>query len=307
MLSQGFVNDGRHTSLTQAGLAHESLSFAVRSGEGIAGSAALLLFISTFLNWFGTKTVQEPNDLLIYLSLFGPHALNAWQALDFVPLVVLITTTTAVMGFVMRFGGAPRRVLAQTDAAAAILGFVSACLIADQIINPPVIREVAGVARLEGTASTPIYLSLALAAAVVLGALIALRELGFPRARLLSVEPGPLSTTRSQTPRECWHSTLGLSPSRVCGRLVAGTEVTATDERKHPLSKCGRCRFAPEATSPAGSPRDDSQVVISAVGRESVAARCNPLEADAVAWTQREARVDGIVLSPAQAAGPNLT
>src|SRR6202040_122406 len=47
-----------------------------------------------------------------------------------------------------------------------------------------------------------------------------------------------------------------------------------------------------EAASPAGSLRDASQAVISAVGREAVAARCNPLEADAVACTQREARVD---------------
>ena len=162
----------------------------IRSGEGIAGIAALLLFISTFLNWFGTKTVQEPNNLLIYLNLVGPRALNAWQALEFVPLVIVITTTTALMAFVMRFGGAPRRVLAQTDASVALLGFVSVCLIVDQIVNPPVIREVAGEARLEGTASIPIYLSVALAAAVALGAVIALRELGFPRARLRSAEPG---------------------------------------------------------------------------------------------------------------------
>ncbi len=161
----------------------------IRSGEGIAGSAALLLFISTYLNWFGTKAVQEPNNMLIYLDLFGPHALNAWQALDFVPLVIVITTTTALMAFVMRFGGAPRRVLALTAASVALLGFVSVGLIVDQIINPPVIGEVAGVARLEGTASIPIYLSLALAAAVALGAVIALRELGFPRATS-SAEPG---------------------------------------------------------------------------------------------------------------------
>ncbi len=161
----------------------------IRSGEGIAGSAGVLLFASMFLDWFGTKNVVEPNSLLIYLNVVGPHALNAWQALDFVPLVIMITTTTALMAYVMRFGGAPRRVLALTDASVALLGLVSVCLIVDQIINPPVIREVAGLARLEGTASIPIYLSLALAAAVALGALIALREMGFLHARLPSVEP----------------------------------------------------------------------------------------------------------------------
>ncbi len=161
----------------------------MRSGEGIAGSAALLLFISTYLNWFGTKTVQEGN-LLSYLNLFGPRALNAWQALDFVPLVILITTTTALMAFVMRFGGAPRRILALTDASVALLGFVSAGLIVDQIVNPPVIRQVAGEVRLEATILFPIYLSLALAAAVALGALIALREPGFPGAGFRVAEPG---------------------------------------------------------------------------------------------------------------------
>jgi hypothetical protein len=134
-----------------------------------------------FMDWFGTKTIQEGN-LLSYLNLFGPKALNAWQALDFVPLVIEITTTTALMAFAMRFGGAPRRVLALTDASVALLGFFSIGLIVDQIVNPPVILDFAGMARLEATVLFPIYLSLAFAAVVALGALIALRELGFPRA-----------------------------------------------------------------------------------------------------------------------------
>ncbi len=162
---------------------------AIRSGEGIAASAAVLLFASMFLDWFGTKNVVEENNLLIYLNLVGPHALNAWQALDFLPLVIEITTTTALMALAMRFGGAPQRVVALTDASVALLGFVSIGLIVDQIVNPPVIREVAGLARLEGTAMFPIYLSLAFAAAVALGAPIALRERGLLRAGHRAVEP----------------------------------------------------------------------------------------------------------------------
>src|SRR5689334_14285139 len=135
---------------------------AIRSGEGIAGVAAILLFISTFLTWFGTKAVSEPNNLLILEIPIGPRSLSAWQALDFVPLVILITTTTALMAFAMRLGGAPRTVLTLTDASVALLGFVSAGLIVDQILNPPVIRQLE-YSRLEGTILFPTYLSLGLA------------------------------------------------------------------------------------------------------------------------------------------------
>ncbi len=86
-------------------------------------------------------------------------------------------------------------------------------------------------------------------------------------------------------------------PGRLRNRVVASASIarltlslrTTSASTRAPV---GDARFAPEATSPAGSLRDASQAVISAVGREPVATRCNPLEADAVACTHREARVD---------------
>jgi len=148
----------------------------LRGGEGIAGGAAILLFISMFLDWFGKEVVYE-TGLLNRIVPGGPKTMNAWQALDFVPLVLLITIATALMATAMRLGDVPPRVLALTNAVVACLGLLATGSIAKQITDPPVLERLAG-ARIEGAALFPIYLALLLAAVVALGGLMAVREAG---------------------------------------------------------------------------------------------------------------------------------
>lgn len=108
----------------------------LRGGEGIAGGAAILLLISMFPDWFEKEVVYE-TGLLFLIAPVGPQTLNVWQALDFVPLVLLITIVTALMATTMRLGDVPPRVLAFTNSAVACLGLLATALIAKQLTDPP--------------------------------------------------------------------------------------------------------------------------------------------------------------------------
>jgi hypothetical protein len=150
----------------------------LRSGEAIAGIAGILLFALTFFDWFGTRTVYETN-LLPAVSSLGPSQFNAWQALDLVPVFLMVTTATSSIAASLRFSDGSRRVLVGVDALVAILGLASVALITVQIIDPPVFAHFAG-ARFEGVARYPAYLALLAAAVVALGGLLALREAEAP-------------------------------------------------------------------------------------------------------------------------------
>lgn len=148
----------------------------LRSGEGLAGVAAIVLFPLTFLYWFGTKTVYETN-LLYAISDLGPSQRSCWEALNFIPLFLTVTTIGALTAVALRVFGGPGRLLLAADALVAMLGAVSAMLIFGRIINPPVFDHVAG-ARFEGAVRYPAYLALISAAVVASGGLVALRERG---------------------------------------------------------------------------------------------------------------------------------
>jgi NADPH:quinone reductase-like Zn-dependent oxidoreductase len=78
--------------------------------------------------------------LLIAVSSLGPTRFNAWQALDLVPVLLMVTV---------------------------------------QIVDPPAFAHIAGVS-FEGAVRYPAYLALIAAAVVGLGGLLALREAETP-------------------------------------------------------------------------------------------------------------------------------
>lgn len=99
------------------------------TGEKIAGVAAILLFISMFLAWFGFET--PGNELGISASF----TINAWESFDFIDLVLLVTVIVTL--------GA---VLAQASDSdidfpllpvVAVLGGLSTLLVLYRIIDPP--------------------------------------------------------------------------------------------------------------------------------------------------------------------------
>src|SRR3954462_11056125 len=96
----------------------------LRAGEGIAGSAGILLFVLMFFDWFGTRTVYETN-LLPAVSYFGPSQFTAYQALDLVSVFLMVTSATSLIALTLRLSDEPRRVLVGIGVLTAILGLAS--------------------------------------------------------------------------------------------------------------------------------------------------------------------------------------
>jgi hypothetical protein len=66
----------------------------LNNGERIAGISAILLFAFMCLHWFGTKDSGE-------LRLFSVDR-NAWEALDYIPIALLITIVVTLAAVVLR-------------------------------------------------------------------------------------------------------------------------------------------------------------------------------------------------------------
>jgi len=137
-------------------------------GERIAGVSAILLFAFMFLDWFGMESVEDSFDLFSVSR-------SAWEALDFIPFVLLIAITVTLyetgVRVVLRFA-------APTNVVVAILGVISAALILYRIVFPPDFGSLRGVVTITyvGTAKLPIFLALAAAIGIAYGGLRAMRE-----------------------------------------------------------------------------------------------------------------------------------
>ena len=138
-------------------------------GERIAGVSAILLFALMFLDWFGTKSSEDS------FGLFNVSR-SAWEALDFIPIVLLIAITVTLyetgVRVVLSFA-------APTNAVVAILGLISATLILYRIVFPPNFgseESFWGAVTYEGTLQEPIFLALAAAIGIAYGGLRAMRE-----------------------------------------------------------------------------------------------------------------------------------
>src|SRR5712691_1934091 len=68
----------------------------LRQGEKIAGVSAILLFIFMFFDWFGVKV--SGGGTSITLSGGG----NAWDTLDFIPIVLMIAIIAVLAMVVTR-------------------------------------------------------------------------------------------------------------------------------------------------------------------------------------------------------------
>jgi len=140
------------------------------NGEQIATVSAILLFIFMFLDWFGLKDAGE-------LQLFSVGH-NAWEALDYIS-VVLGITIFIVLGIVALEFTAVYRPPVYAYVLVAVLGTLSIMLIVYRIVDPPnfgSFREVWGIITIEGTVQFPIFLGLAAAVGIAVGGFLALWE-----------------------------------------------------------------------------------------------------------------------------------
>jgi hypothetical protein len=141
------------------------------NGEKIAGASAILLFALMFFHWFGSKDSGELRRFSVGRS--------AWEALDYIPIVLVITivVTLAVSALrLMKAARGPRRL---ANVVVANLGVVSVLLILIRIIDPPnfgSVREVWGNVTIEGTLRFPIFFALLAAAGIAFGGCLSIRE-----------------------------------------------------------------------------------------------------------------------------------
>jgi len=139
----------------------------LRSGEAIALVAAALLFVLTFLDWFGTSLEKAPQTL----QLIGPFGTggNAWQTLEVIPLFLMLAIVVAVGAALLRVTGSDWKPAIPPAGAVCVLGLLAALLILIRMISPPGAGpEVEGFAY-ETTLKLPIFLALAAALGIAYG------------------------------------------------------------------------------------------------------------------------------------------
>lgn len=144
-------------------------------GERIAVISAIFLFVFMFFHWLGVKAVNTSN-LLFAIEAGGPGK-SAWEALDYIPTVLLVTilATLAVAG--LRVTNTLRKDAVPVNAVVAILGLASVLLILYRIFDPPVFY-VEPTITFEGAVQFPIYLALLAAIGIAYDGFRALREEG---------------------------------------------------------------------------------------------------------------------------------
>jgi hypothetical protein len=100
-------------------------------GEKIAGVSAISLLILMSYDWFGTKSSP-----VAALQLFSVGH-SAWDALDYIPIVLLVTIVAAVATAALRLMTDAHRLPVPANPVVAILGIVSTLLILFRVLNPP--------------------------------------------------------------------------------------------------------------------------------------------------------------------------
>jgi hypothetical protein len=136
------------------------------TGEKIAGVAAILLFVFMFFDWF---TVSASNGF-VSVSVGG----SAWDALEVIPIILLIAILAAVGVAVVRLTEADLEPTISMNAVVAILGIISVLLILYRIINPPD----SGFSGVTVDPAVGIFLGLISAAGIAYGGYRAMQEEG---------------------------------------------------------------------------------------------------------------------------------
>lgn len=140
--------------------------YGVSKGGWIACISAILLFAFMFLTWFDVKATNTSN-LLFAIQSVEPGR-NAWEALDFVPVVLAITILAALAVGTLRLVGSFEGPFAPADLIIVLLGLVSVLLILIRIVDPPIFQMERTVTY-EGTVQPPVFLALGAAAGIAYG------------------------------------------------------------------------------------------------------------------------------------------
>jgi hypothetical protein len=145
-------------------------------GEKIASVSAIVLFILMFFDWFSAE-----------LSLGARSAsegVNAWDALDWIPVVLVVTILAALLVAALRLADSRYEPPVSANAIVSILGGLSFVLILYRIIDPPGASGSAPGFSFDVSPELWIFVSLVAAAGIAYGAYRAMGEEGATFAEL---------------------------------------------------------------------------------------------------------------------------
>jgi hypothetical protein len=145
----------------------------LNTGEKIAGVSAVLLFIFMFFDWFGVE-VSGASGLSGSVPGAGG---SAWDALDFIPIVLVITIVIALVNVFLRLSDSDYEPPVSMNVAVAVLGGISVLLILFRIISPPNFGTFGGVS-VDGTVEFGIFLGLLAAIGIAFGGYKGMQEEG---------------------------------------------------------------------------------------------------------------------------------
>jgi hypothetical protein len=145
----------------------------LNTGEKIAGVSAVLLFIVMFFDWFGVE-VSDSNGFSGSVPGAGG---SAWDALDFIPIVLVIAIVAALVNVFLRLSDSDYEPPISMNVAVAVLGGLSTLLILFRIVFPPSFGDFGGVS-IDATLSLGIFLGLITAAGIAYGGYRGMQEDG---------------------------------------------------------------------------------------------------------------------------------
>lgn len=140
-------------------------------GERIAGVSAVLLFIFMFFDWY---------DVSVSGGGFSTGSLgsgSAWDALDNIPIFLVIVIAVVLAVVALRLSGSPYEPPFPTSVVIAALGLVSVLLILYRIIDTPGGGSFGGVS-VDVSPTLGIFLSLVAAGGIAYGGYKAMEEEG---------------------------------------------------------------------------------------------------------------------------------
>lgn len=138
----------------------------LRSGETIFLLAAILLFAVMFTSWYGSEVSGQARE--IKLGGGAGQGGSAWQALDVISLVLMLTVVVAVGAALLRLFGSKWEPAVPPSAAVAVLGGLSTLLVLFRIVVPPDFGALGGV-TVNANVELGAFLGLIAAAAVAYG------------------------------------------------------------------------------------------------------------------------------------------
>jgi hypothetical protein len=146
----------------------------LNTGEKVSAVSAILLFVFMFFDWFGVKISGVPG---FSGDVSGSGGGSAWDALDVIPIFLMLAIVVALGVAVIRLTDADLEPPVSLNAIVAALGGLAVLLILYRIVSPPDFGSFGGVS-VDATLKFGIFLGLIAAAGIAYGGYSAMREEG---------------------------------------------------------------------------------------------------------------------------------